>query len=181
VTGCRENNLKNIDVEFPLDRFVVVTGVSGSGKSSLVHKVLYEALARVHDPALRGSTAPTGAFDKLYGADLIGGVSLLDQTPIGRSSRSNPATYMKAWDEIRRTLANQVLSIRRGYTPQHFSFNVDGGRCPVCKGEGEIIFDMNLFECECGIMILVKNCVVMFGNMKINIVDMFGYVDLVEV
>ncbi len=139
LTGCRENNLQNIDVEFPLDRFVVVTGVSGSGKSTLVHKTLYNSLSRL----FYRSTEEVGAFDKLYGADQIRGVVLLDQTPIGRSSRSNPATYMKAWDEIRRILANQVISLRRGYTPQHFSFNVDGGRCPVCKGEGEILLDMH--------------------------------------
>lgn len=152
ITGCNEHNLKDLDVEFPLNRFVVVTGVSGSGKSTLVHKTLYQALSRL----FYRNTDPVGRFDKLYGADQINGVVLLDQTPIGKSSRSNPATYMKAWDEIRRILANQVLSLRRGYTPQHFSFNVDGGRCPVCKGEGEITLDMHFMaevrlpceECE---------------------------------
>jgi excinuclease ABC subunit A len=92
----------------------------------------------------------------LYGADQLNGVVLLDQSPIGKSSRSNPATYLKAWDEVRRLFANQVLALRRGYTPQHFSFNVDGGRCPVCKGEGEITLDMHFMaevslpceECE---------------------------------
>jgi excinuclease ABC subunit A len=152
ITGCRENNLKNIDVEFPLDRFVVVTGVSGSGKSTLVHKTLHQALSQLFN---RTPEQP-GKFDRLYGADQVSGVVLLDQSPIGRSSRSNPATYLKAWDEIRRIYANQVLSLRRGYTPQHFSFNVDGGRCPVCKGEGEITLDMHFMaevqlpceECE---------------------------------
>jgi excinuclease ABC subunit A len=139
LTGCSENNLKDITVEIPLDRFVVVTGVSGSGKSTLVHKTLHQALARIFEE----SKETAGRFDKLYGAEQIGGVVLLDQTPIGRSSRSNPATYLKAWDEIRRIFANQVLSLRRGYTPQHFSFNVDGGRCPTCKGEGEITVDMH--------------------------------------
>jgi excinuclease ABC subunit A len=139
ITGCSEHNLKDIDVEFPLDRFVVVTGVSGSGKSTLVHKILHNSLSRL----FYRSTLPVGRFERLYGADQLGGVVLLDQTPIGRSSRSNPATYLKAWDEIRRIYANQVLSLRRGYTPQHFSFNVDGGRCPVCKGEGEITLDMH--------------------------------------
>ena len=84
-----------------------------------------------------------GHFDRLYGAEQLGGVVMLDQSSIGKSSRSNPATYLKAWDEVRRIYANQVLSLRRGYTPQHFSFNVDGGRCPVCKGEGEITLDMH--------------------------------------
>ena len=139
ITGCRENNLKNIDVEFPLDRFVVVTGVSGSGKSTLVHKTLFQALSQLF---YRTPEVP-GVFDRLYGADQISGVVLLDQSPIGKSSRSNPATYLKAWDEVRRIYANQSLSLRRGYSPQHFSFNVDGGRCPVCKGEGEITLDMH--------------------------------------
>ncbi|MFL5815355.1 MAG: excinuclease ABC subunit UvrA [Bdellovibrionia bacterium] len=152
MTGCRENNLKNLTVEVPLDRLVVVTGVSGSGKSTLVHKTLFNALSRL----FYRTTDNVGLFDRLYGADQLSGVVLLDQTPIGKSSRSNPATYLKAWDEIRRIYANQVLSLRRGYTPQHFSFNVDGGRCPVCKGEGEITLDMHFMaevklpceECE---------------------------------
>jgi excinuclease ABC subunit A len=139
LEGCRENNLKNINVNFPLNRLVVVTGVSGSGKSTLVHKTLYQALARL----FYRSNDPAGRFNRLYGADHLNGVVLLDQTPIGKSSRSNPATYMKAWDEIRRIYANQVLSLRRGYTPQYFSFNVEGGRCPTCKGEGEITLDMH--------------------------------------
>jgi excinuclease ABC subunit A len=139
ITGCRENNLKDVTAEIPLDRFVVVTGVSGSGKSSLVHKTLYNALSKL----FYRTTDQPGAFDRLYGADQISGVVLLDQSPIGKNSRSNPATYLKAWDEVRRIFANQVLSLRRGYTPQHFSFNVDGGRCPVCKGEGEITLDMH--------------------------------------
>ncbi len=139
LTGCREHNLKNIDVDFPLDRFVVVTGVSGSGKSTLVHKTLHTSLSQLF---YRTPGTP-GKFDRLYGADQVSGVVLLDQSPIGKSSRSNPATYLKAWDEVRRIYANQVLSLRRGYTPQHFSFNVDGGRCPVCKGEGEITLDMH--------------------------------------
>jgi excinuclease ABC subunit A len=139
ITGCRENNLKDVTAEIPLDRFVVVTGVSGSGKSSLVHKTLFNALSKL----FYRTTDQPGAFDRLYGADQISGVVLLDQSPIGKNSRSNPATYLKAWDEVRRIYANQVLSLRRGYTPQHFSFNVDGGRCPVCKGEGEITLDMH--------------------------------------
>ncbi len=152
LSGCRENNLRIREAEFPLDRFVVVTGVSGSGKSSLVHKTLFNSLSKL----FYRTTDPVGRFDRLYGAEQISGVVMLDQTPIGKSSRSNPATYLKAWDEIRRIYANQVLSLRRGYTPQHFSFNVDGGRCPVCKGEGEITLDMHFMaevrlpceECE---------------------------------
>ncbi len=139
LKGCRENNLKIPQVEFPLDRVVVVTGVSGSGKSTLVHKTLFNALSKLFYRV----NESVGRYDQLYGADQLGGVILLDQTSIGKSSRSNPATYLKAWDEIRRILANQVLSHRRGYAPQHFSFNVDGGRCPVCKGEGEITLDMH--------------------------------------
>lgn len=139
LTGCRENNLKNITVEFPLHRFVVVSGVSGSGKSTLIHQILYSTLSRIFDQ----SKLKSGTFDRLYGAEHIGGVLLLDQTPIGKSSRSNPATYLKTWDEFRRLFANQVLSLRRGYSAQHFSFNVDGGRCPVCKGEGEVTLDMH--------------------------------------
>jgi len=139
LTGCKENNLRDISVEFPLNRFVVVTGVSGSGKSTLVHKTLYNAMARLF---YRKNLQP-GSYDKLYGAEQLGGVVLLDQAPIGKTSRSNPATYIKAWDEVRRIYANQVLALRRSYTPQHFSFNVDGGRCPVCKGEGQVTLDMH--------------------------------------
>jgi excinuclease ABC subunit A len=139
MTGCRENNLKDVTAEFPLHRFVVVTGVSGSGKSTLVHKTLHASLSRL----FYRTNEEFGRFDRLYGADQISGVVLLDQSPIGKSSRSNPATYLKAWDEVRRIYANQVLSLRRGYTPQHFSFNVDGGRCPTCKGDGEILLDMH--------------------------------------
>lgn len=139
ITGCREHNLKNLTVEFPLERFVVLTGVSGSGKSTLLHHTLYKALAKM----FRLESDEPGTFDRIYGAEHIRGVVLLDQTPIGRSSRSNPATYLKAWDEIRRIYSNQVLSMKRGYTAQYFSFNVDGGRCSVCKGEGEITIDMH--------------------------------------
>lgn len=144
ITGCRENNLKKISVDIPLDRWTVVTGVSGSGKSTLVHKTIHNALARLFAQQ-KGEivSEKSGVFDKLYGAEWLSGVVLLDQKPIGRNSRSNPATYLKAWDEVRRIYANQVLSLRRGFTPQHFSFNVDGGRCPVCKGEGEITVDMH--------------------------------------
>lgn len=139
MDGCRENNLKDLSLQIPLDRLVVVTGVSGSGKSTLVHKTLYRALTRL----FYRTPEPAGTYDRLYGAEQLGGVVLLDQSSIGKSSRSNPATYLKAWDEVRKIFANQVLSLRRAYTPQHFSFNVDGGRCPVCKGEGEVTLDMH--------------------------------------
>lgn len=141
ITKCRENNLKNISVDFPLERFVIVTGVSGSGKSTLIHKTLYQALNKIFNDS--HGLGASGRFDRLYGAENISDVVLLDQKPIGKSSRSNPATYIKSWDEIRRIYANQALSLRRGYTPQFFSFNMDGGRCPVCKGEGEISLDMH--------------------------------------
>ncbi len=152
LTGCRENNLKNAMAEFPLERFVVVTGVSGSGKSTLVHRILHDALAKLFGTA----TTQPGEYDRLYGAENLSGVVLLDQSPIGKSSRSNPATYLKIWDEVRKLYANQVIALRRGYTPAHFSFNVEGGRCPVCKGEGEITLDMHFMaevqlpceECE---------------------------------
>ncbi|MCM0605859.1 MAG: excinuclease ABC subunit UvrA [Xanthomonadaceae bacterium] len=143
ITGCSEHNLKNITVEFPLRRWVVVTGPSGSGKSTLIHQTLYPALARVYKSEEDLDSLEMGRYDKLYGAEYLAGVVMLDQKPIGKNSRSNPATYMKAWDEIRRIYANQVLSSRRGYTPQHFSFNVDSGRCTVCGGEGEITLDMH--------------------------------------
>lgn len=147
IKGCRENNLKDVTAEFPLERLTVVTGVSGSGKTTLVHKTLYHALGKIfaHQAknATKRLTASVGEYDQIYGAENIRDVVLLDQKPIGKNSRSNPATYLKAWDEVRRVYANQVSSIRRGYTPQHFSFNVEGGRCPVCKGEGEITLDMH--------------------------------------
>lgn len=158
ITGCRENNLKNLSVEFPLERFVVVTGLSGSGKTTLVHKTLYLALAKLFSQRRGDFTAieDAGAFQYLYGAENIRDVVLLDQKPIGKSSRSNPATYLKAWDEVRRVYANQVTALRRGYGPQYFSFNIDGGRCPVCAGEGEVTIDMHFMaemklpceECE---------------------------------
>ncbi len=156
LTGARENNLKDLTIDFPLDRLVVVTGLSGSGKSTLIHKTLYPALARVFYGPAAASPDSVGDFDRIYGAEQLSGVVLLDQSPIGKSSRSNPATYLKAWDEIRRVYSQQSLALRRGFTPQHFSFNVDGGRCPVCKGAGEITLDMHFMaeitipceECE---------------------------------
>jgi excinuclease ABC subunit A len=145
LTGCRENNLKDITVEIPLERFVVVSGMSGSGKSTLVNQTIYRALNELFHSTQQKtqSEQSAGEYDHLYGANFLRDVVLLDQKPIGKNSRSNPATYLKAWDEIRRIYSNQVASLRGGYTPQYFSFNVEGGRCPTCKGEGEITLDMH--------------------------------------
>lgn len=139
VCGAREHNLKNIDVKFPLGVLTVVTGVSGSGKSTLVRDVLYRALLRELGLA---SDAP-GAFQKLSGdVRRIGGVEFVDQNPIGKSSRSNPATYLKAYDEIRALFAAQQGAKQMGFTPAYFSFNAEGGRCEECKGEGKITIEM---------------------------------------
>lgn len=139
VLGAREHNLKNIDVKFPLGVLTVITGVSGSGKSTLVRDILYKAMLRELGLA---SDAP-GAFQKL-GGDLkrVGGVEFVDQNPIGKSSRSNPATYLKAYDEIRSLFAAQQGAKQMGYSPAYFSFNAEGGRCEECKGEGKITIEM---------------------------------------
>lgn len=139
LKGVRENNLKGIDVKFPLNVMTVVTGVSGSGKTSLVKRVLYPALKKIHG----GFGEQTGSFDKLSGdINKIANVEMIDQNPIGKSSRSNPVTYVKAYDEIRALFADQQLAKNRGYKASHFSFNVDGGRCEVCEGEGEVTVEM---------------------------------------
>ncbi len=150
VTGARENNLKGIDVKFPLGVMTVVTGVSGSGKSTLVREILYKALVR-----LLGDPCDTpGAHKKIEGdVQSIGAIEFVDQNPIGTSSRSNPATYLKAYDEIRKLFAEQQLSKQMGFTPGFFSFNADGGRCEECKGEGTITIPMQFMaditvECE---------------------------------
>jgi excinuclease ABC subunit A len=139
IKGARENNLKGFDVKFPLNVMAVITGVSGSGKTSLIKRVLYPALKKIHG----GFGEQSGTFDKL-GGDLknISAVEMIDQNPIGKSSRSNPVTYVKAYDEIRALFADQPLAKNRGYKPSHFSFNVDGGRCEVCEGEGEVQIEM---------------------------------------
>jgi excinuclease ABC subunit A len=139
LIGVRENNLKGVSVKFPLNVMTVVTGVSGSGKTSLVKRVLYPALKKIHG----GFGEQTGTFDKLSGDfKNISAVEMIDQNPIGKSSRSNPVTYVKAYDEIRALYADQALAKNRGYKPSHFSFNVDGGRCEVCEGEGEVTVEM---------------------------------------
>jgi excinuclease ABC subunit A len=140
IKGARENNLKNLDVQIPLGVFTVVTGVSGSGKTSLITTVLFPALARATG---QFTTARAGKLDKLDGdLHLVKAVEMVDQNPIGRSSRSNPITYIKAYDDIRELFASQPLSKFNGFKPQHFSFNVDGGRCDACQGEGEITVEM---------------------------------------
>ncbi|MCK6616928.1 MAG: excinuclease ABC subunit UvrA [Cyclobacteriaceae bacterium] len=139
VVGARENNLKNLTVKFPLGVLTVVTGVSGSGKSTLVKKILYPALGRMN-----GSVAETpGKYDRLEGdVTRITQVEFVDQNPIGKSSRSNPISYVKAYDAIRQLYSEQPLSKQRSYKPSHFSFNVEGGRCETCEGEGEIKVEM---------------------------------------
>jgi excinuclease ABC subunit A len=139
VEGARQNNLKNIDVVFPLNVLCLVTGVSGSGKTTLVKQILYPALKK-----MKGEFAEKAGLSKgLSGdVDFISQVEMIDQNPIGKSSRSNPVTYIKAYDEIRELFSKQPLSKIRGYQPKHFSFNVDGGRCDACKGEGEQVVEM---------------------------------------
>ncbi len=139
IVGARENNLKNLTVEFPLGALTVVTGVSGSGKSTLVKKILYPAIGRMN-----GSVAESpGKYDRLDGDySRITQVEFVDQNPIGKSSRSNPVSYVKAYDLIRQLYADQTLAKQRGYKPSHFSFNVEGGRCETCQGEGEIKVEM---------------------------------------
>lgn len=150
VVGARQNNLKGIDVKFPLNVITVVTGVSGSGKSSLVQDVFYNALKR----ALDGVADKPGLHSSLRGSlNLVHDVEFVDQNPIGKSSRSNPVTYIKAYDEIRKLFADQPLSKQMGYTAATFSFNVEGGRCDECQGEGTVTVEMQfmadlILECE---------------------------------
>ncbi len=150
IIGARENNLKNIDVSFPLGMFTVITGVSGSGKSTLVKKILYPALQK----KLTDFGDKPGQFTALKGDfSNVNHIEFVDQNPIGRSSRSNPVTYIKAYDDIRALFSKQKLSAIRNYQAKHFSFNVDGGRCETCKGEGEVTIEMQFMadvhlECE---------------------------------
>ena len=139
VEGARQHNLKNINVEFPLNVLCVVSGVSGSGKTTLVKQILYPALRK-----MKGEFGDRVGFHKAITGDIesIAQVEMIDQNPIGKSSRSNPVTYIKAYDEIRELFARQPLSKMRGFQPKHFSFNVDGGRCDTCKGEGEQVVEM---------------------------------------
>lgn len=140
IKGARENNLKNINVKFPLGVFACVTGVSGSGKTSLVKRILYPALQKAI-----GNYAgeQTGSYDGIFGnIDLVQQVEMVDQNPIGRSSRSNPVTYVKAWDDIRALFSGLPSAKAAGLKPAAFSFNVEGGRCDVCQGEGEVKIEM---------------------------------------
>ena len=139
LEGCRQNNLKNVDVEFPLNVLCVVTGVSGSGKTTLVKQTLYPALQKHYG---QGADKP-GLYRNLMGdLDSIHQVEMVDQNPIGKSSRSNPVTYIRAYDEIRKLFAKQLVAKMRGFSEKHFSFNTDGGRCDTCKGEGEVVVEM---------------------------------------
>jgi len=139
IVGAREHNLKNIDVTFPLKMLTVITGVSGSGKSTLVKKILFPAIQK----KLTGFGDKAGQFTEMKGNhSIVQHVEFVDQNPIGRSSRSNPVTYIKAYDDIRALFASQKLSKIRNYAAKHFSFNVDGGRCETCKGEGEVTIEM---------------------------------------
>jgi len=139
IQGAKENNLKGLHAEFPLEVMCVVTGVSGSGKTSLVKKILYPALKR----HMESYNESAGQFDKLEGSlNRIQAVEMIDQNPIGKSSRSNPVTYIKAWDEIRVLMTEQPVAKLRGYKSSVFSFNVEGGRCEMCQGEGEVKIEM---------------------------------------
>lgn len=150
IDGATENNLKNLSIKFPLNIMSVVTGVSGSGKSTLIKQILYPALKKHYG----GTAQAGGSFSKLSGSlHLLNDVELIDQNPIGKSSRSNPVTYLKAYDEIRKLFAEQQLSKQMGYTAAHFSFNTPGGRCEECQGEGTITVEMQfmadlVLECE---------------------------------
>ena len=150
IIGAREHNLKNIDVKIPLNTLTVITGVSGSGKSTLIRDILYPALQK----KINNYGEKAGQFSELRGnTDAIKNIEFIDQNPIGRSSRSNPITYIKAYDDIRALFTNQRLAKIRGFKAKHFSFNVDGGRCETCKGEGDVTIEMQFMadvhlECE---------------------------------
>ncbi|HPN39190.1 MAG TPA: excinuclease ABC subunit UvrA [Melioribacteraceae bacterium] len=149
IIGAYQNNLKNINVSIPLNQFVVITGVSGSGKSTLVHDIIYGGLARIFGD----NPNKVGKFTEISGYNLLDGVEIIDQNPIGKSPRSNPISYVKGFDEIRELFSQTPLARSRFYTPGNFSFNVDGGRCDVCQGEGFIKVEMQFLadiylECD---------------------------------
>lgn len=152
LEGCRQHNLKSITVDFPLEVLCVISGVSGSGKTTLVKQILYPALMKLKGEFAERvglHTAMTGAVDDITQIEMI------DQNPIGKSSRSNPVTYIKAYDEIRDLFSKQPLSKMRGFQPKHFSFNVDGGRCDACKGEGEVVVEMQFLA---DVHLLCESC-----------------------
>ena len=152
IKGAREHNLKNIDVTFPLNMLTVVTGVSGSGKSTLVKQIVYPALLK----SIGGYGEKAGEFTSLDGNfSTVKFIEFVDQNPIGRSSRSNPVTYIKAYDDIRALFSKQKLSVLRNYQPKHFSFNVDGGRCDTCKGEGSVTIEMQFMA---DVQLLCDDC-----------------------
>lgn len=152
IVGARENNLKNIRVKFPLNTMTVVTGVSGSGKSSLVSKILTPALTKI----LGGYGERTGHHDAILGDyKMLDAIEFIDQNPIGKSSRSNPVTYLKAYDEIRKLFSDQQAAKIQGLKPSHFSFNVDGGRCDECQGEGTIKVEMQFLA---DVYLLCESC-----------------------
>ncbi len=152
VIGARENNLKNVTVKFPLNTLTVITGVSGSGKSSLISKILTPALTKI----LGGYGEKTGHHDAVLGDyKMINALEFIDQNPIGKSSRSNPVTYLKAYDEIRKLLSEQQAAKIQGLKPSHFSFNVDGGRCDECQGEGTIKVEMQFLA---DVYLLCESC-----------------------
>ncbi len=149
IEGARENNLKNLKVQFPLNKFVAVTGVSGSGKSTLVHDVLYGGVVK----SLGSSPPKIGKYDNIEGAQYVDEIEIVNQSPIGKSPRSNPISYVKGYEHIRELFASTPQSRARGYRPGYFSFNVPGGRCETCQGEGFVKIDMQFLadlylECE---------------------------------
>jgi len=139
IRGAREHNLKNIDVFFPLHRLVAVTGVSGSGKSTLIRDCLHNGYQRAHNAVVR---LDVGKFSRLEGVEEVDDIQFVDQSPIGRSTRSNPATYVKAWDDIRKVIATTTSAKLMGVTPGMLSFNTAGGRCETCQGTGSVLIDM---------------------------------------
>lgn len=152
VKGARENNLKNLNIKLPLNVLTVITGVSGSGKSSLLNKTLYPALKKIYG----GYGGKTGEYDTIDGdIKMISDVEFIDQNPIGKSSRSNPVTYSKAYDDIRKLFASQKSAKYQGFGPSHFSFNVDGGRCEECQGEGIIKVEMQFMA---DVVLVCENC-----------------------